>query len=413
MRSAQPMKKIIYLPIEIKARELDAKLLFTYYALHKGYRVIIGEQLMVEEASIILGPGIFFSKGYSERYRRRVVTKAHRANHTIVELDEEGFIFHDPSKYIKERMNEKMMPLIAQEYCWGPYQQDTIVQAYPEVVSRCYLTGNPRFDLLKKKYRSLYEAKAEVLQEQYGDFILINTRFALYNHFRGKNKTAEDTDAAAYIQKLYFAFLKMVKALSIQFPSEKIVVRPHPSEDVQSYKKELASYKNVIVRNDGCSTEWITASRVVIHNGCTTGIEAVLLETPVISYLPFEDARYDVVLPNSAGVKASSLEELIYYVEHPGKKKRTRFLNPYYQQTPYAHEAILPLLSELPVPPSPFKNVQVPKIRSKHFKHRFPSLKIEEVRAFLKSVDQIEGRESIIRIKEAATHLFDLSINGR
>ncbi|MCP3028408.1 surface carbohydrate biosynthesis protein [Halobacillus sp. A5] len=405
-------RKHLYLPIEIKARELDAKLLFSYYAVQEGYRVLLGEQRMVEEAAAVMAPGIFFSKGYSQRYRRRVIMNAAKANHKIVELDEEGFIFHDPEMYISERMNESLQPMIAQEYCWGDYQREVIVNAYPDFKKRCYLTGNPRFDLLKEKYRPLYSKKTTALRKQYGEFILINTRFALYNHFRGRRKV-EEHSATAYIKKLYDAFLAMVKELSVRCPHVNIIIRPHPSEDVTSYQKAFSSSKNVMVRNDGGSAEWIEASRLVIHNGCTTGIEAALLGTPVVTYVPFIDARYDVEMPNNAGVKAYSVEEAAYYVNHKTKPKRTRFLSAYYEEEPSAHESILPLLRDLRVKSARYEPVVIPNVRNKNIRHRFSTLKVQVIRSFFKGLDEIEGKSAGIIIHPAGDNLFELTAKGK
>ena len=61
-------KKWLYLPIEVKVRELDAKLLLSYYALREGYRVVLGEHQMVELAANTLPKGVFFSKGYTHGY---------------------------------------------------------------------------------------------------------------------------------------------------------------------------------------------------------------------------------------------------------------------------------------------------------------------------------------------------------
>ncbi|MFG6150058.1 surface carbohydrate biosynthesis protein [Halobacillus sp. B23F22_1] len=410
MSTVRPPRKVMYVPIEIKARELNAKLLFSYYAALENYRVIIGEQRIVEQASNVMPPGIFFSKGYSQRYRRRVLTNAKKAGHAIVELDEEGFIFHDPAIYLTERMNEAMLPLVEQIYCWGPHQREVIVNAYPACDARCFIVGNSRFDLLKKKYRPLFKEKASLLKKQYGDFILVNTRFALYNHFRGKKQPDKDS-GVEYIKKLYDAFLDMVKTLSKRNLSLNIVVRPHPSENAQSYRKEFSSFTNVYVRCDGQASDWIAASRVVIHNGCTTAIEASLLDTPVISYLPFQDDRYDVALPNKAGVVLTSLDEVLYCMDHKVKRSRTRFLTPFYHKDLWAHEIILSHVNQLKLKEAPYKQINIPNVRSKHIKHRFPSLKAQEIRDFMTKLHHIEGGGDRVTIRPLAQNLFELSLD--
>lgn len=52
-------RKWLYLPIETKVREQDAKLLLAYHAVNHGYHVVIGEHRMVEQAAEKL-PGRYF-----------------------------------------------------------------------------------------------------------------------------------------------------------------------------------------------------------------------------------------------------------------------------------------------------------------------------------------------------------------
>ena len=56
------MNKPLYLPIEIKKRELLPKMLLGLTALKKGFSVIIGDKIAVSHAIDFFGPGVYFYK---------------------------------------------------------------------------------------------------------------------------------------------------------------------------------------------------------------------------------------------------------------------------------------------------------------------------------------------------------------
>ncbi|GFZ77884.1 hypothetical protein GCM10010978_19350 [Compostibacillus humi] len=74
----QRTRGLLYLPIEVKVREWEAKLLLAYYAILAGYEVIIGEHAMVELASANCGKGIFFFERLSPRIQKKSITKCEK-----------------------------------------------------------------------------------------------------------------------------------------------------------------------------------------------------------------------------------------------------------------------------------------------------------------------------------------------
>src|SRR5690625_4484109 len=133
----------LYLRVEVKVRELDAKLLFAYYAAKRGYRVVIGEHKMVELAAQYYPTGIFFSKGYPKSFRKRIISSAHDHGHEIVELDEEGLMVHDKTDYLNNRMQIDVLQSVTQEYCWGDYQKEMITPNLNHANVDGFITGNP------------------------------------------------------------------------------------------------------------------------------------------------------------------------------------------------------------------------------------------------------------------------------
>ena len=67
------------------------------------------------------------------------------------------------------------------------------------------------------------------------------------------------------------------------------------------------------VSNEGNVVPWILASQAVIHNGCTTGVEAYVLGVSAISYRPTVNDYYDLGfyrLPNLLSYQCFDSEEL-------------------------------------------------------------------------------------------------------
>ena len=85
---------------------------------------------------------------------------------------------------------------------------------------------------------------------------------------------------------IFYDFVRLIKKLSLRFPKKKIIFRPHPIEIVSDWEKIFFDYKNIIVTNSGEIGNWITNSILVVHNGCTGGLEASLRKKKVISFSP-------------------------------------------------------------------------------------------------------------------------------
>lgn len=405
----------LYLPIEVKVREQDAKLILAYHALKEGYHVMIGDHIQVEMALESFPKGIFFSKGGPHGFRKRVITHAKDHGHLVVELDEEGLLIQKKS-YLMDRMRRDTLLHVSKEFCWGSHQKRSITSANPDLTNRCHEVGNPRFDLLQPKYRTIYEEEAQSIKDQYGNFILVNTRFSQYNTAKGK----KENTYYQFIKQLYNRFLDLVEELCKKFPQYTIVIRPHPGEDFNSYRKYFSGYKNVHVVHEGSIIKWLMAAQVIIHNGCTSGIEAFLLNKPLISFIPFATKELD--LPNQLGRKAKSYKEVISILENifssqsiltsEEKEQQRRLLSNFYKwdDNSYSYTSILQYCRDLQLPShvTP-KNSKRLSLNRKHKKRKF-TLTEEEISDFFSKLDQIEGNSTSYQIVPIAANLYKLSL---
>ncbi|GFZ77889.1 hypothetical protein GCM10010978_19360 [Compostibacillus humi] len=319
-----------------------------------------------------------------------------------------------------------MLQLVEQEYCWGQHQKDIMAEAYPDLINKLYVVGNLRLDLLREKFTILYKDEAKQIGAKYGKFILINTRFPLYNTIKGKKENIPLK--FKHIQDLYEHFIEMTGIIGEVFPRTNIIVRPHPMEDFTSYERAFSSYPNIHVVHEGNIIKWLLAADIIIHNGCTSGIEGFLLEKPIISYLPLGSIENENELPNQVGIAARSIEELCASVKGVSRSKylpvalynknrdRTDKGLDYYCQfskEKYAYELILELCSNIKVPRSiSGKNKKLKQIHYKKKRKRSFSTSEMEIRNFFKKLEVIEGNKSLIHIDKLGNNLYFLHLKN-
>jgi hypothetical protein len=105
----------------------------------------------------------------------------------------------------------------------------------------------------------------------------------------------------------------MIPLLEESFPQVTVVVRPHPTESHEAYRRIAEGCRRVKVTNQGNVVPWLLSARALIHNGCTTGVEAFVMGVPAISYRPIKNEIYDdgfYHLPNALSYQCYTFTEL-------------------------------------------------------------------------------------------------------
>jgi hypothetical protein len=105
----------------------------------------------------------------------------------------------------------------------------------------------------------------------------------------------------------------MIPELEKSFPGYTIVVRPHPTEGHDIYRRIAAECRRVKVTNEGNVVPWLLSAKALIHNGCTTGVEAFEMRVPALSYRATVNDTYDAGfyrLPNVLSHNCFSFDEL-------------------------------------------------------------------------------------------------------
>lgn len=317
----------IYLPIEVKVRELEGKTLLAMVAAERGHTVILGEKkdtLSLAIKNPDLPPGVLHDKSLTPgKYKIENFTKLKQHGHIITAQDEEsGLLDESFDAFAKRRFSDETVSMVDKIFTWGPHDTQSLKKIFPEFSEKIISTGSPRVDFWRSEFDNYY--KDDDLEIKPYIFIASNFGYPIDENLFW-NKIARLRKAGyferdpemerymfentAYQYRLLYEFIEMIRELSKVFPNTNILVRPHPVESIDAWHKLLGEIPNVIIERKGTISGWIRNAAVLIHNGCTSAIEAAVSGLPRIAYRPIPD-EIEREIPNKTSLHAFSLEEL-------------------------------------------------------------------------------------------------------
>jgi surface carbohydrate biosynthesis protein len=310
-------KATLLIPIELQVRELDPKLLLACVAARRGFPSVIGPRREMHLHIHSFPKSIYLSKSLTSG-SKSVFWMLSKLGHKIVAWDEEALVHLPTDSYFQRRMSGQSMQFVNFLLAWGK-DNEALWRKYPDMPPNLpiRITGNPRGDLLRPELRGLYDHDVEKLRRAYGDFILINTNFnqvnAYYpdmNLFKPTSGTGDEPELSrraigmgmsrAYAegltrhkQAIFEDFKRLIPILDQALTDHTIIIRPHPAENQAVYHDIAKACKRVLVTNEGNVVPWLIAAKALIHNGCTTGVEAYALGLPAITYRASINEYYD------------------------------------------------------------------------------------------------------------------------
>jgi len=319
-------KPWIFIPVEIKVREFDARLLLSCFAAQAGFGVIFGAKRSIYRNLQRLPRGIYLAKGYSFS-EHDGIRHLRQLGFKIVDMDEEGLgVRGSEFEFRTARYTAPGFALADLILMWGSIDYDLAASFVPEAQPKMRKTGNPRTDLWRPVFRFAHAHRVQQHREKHGRYILLPSSTSVI-HKSGKNLNRERAkkfallkDKAAEeqfeqfqsdLENSFWEYYRLAEALAAHFPHENFIVRPHPSEASEHWEKLCAKYENLRMERSGSITPWILAAEMVIHSSCTSGLEAFLLDVPVISYISNPDFSYSRFIANSACLRTFSIEETI------------------------------------------------------------------------------------------------------
>lgn len=323
----------IFLPIEISRREAVAKAFLASRLVGQGHDVLIFKSDIFDRvgwpgAGIYIGKNVFRA---SPPHDLSFLKAMRRHGIKTWYLEEEGGIYQGNSErewcqFLAKRMDPAVLGEQDKVLTWGEWQREYLdaKSSKAEVLT----SGTANFEMLHPRYHEALRAFDLAETGNQEDFILVNTRFTISNardngasHFIHDSPVTKIFDRETLFRKLasdgmlFHAFIELIAALSFQLPSKQIVVRPHPGENAEAYRRIFAPVSNVTVASSGDAGSWIRSCSCLIHNGCSTAIQAEIAEKPVVTFVPSEDkAELIAGLPNRVGVTLRSVGDVLEFL---------------------------------------------------------------------------------------------------
>ena len=319
----------IYIGVEIAVRELDSSLLLATLAAEKGHHVIVSDLESITKGldSGVLAPGIFHTKSLTPSdhkiaRHKNMIDKGLM----ITSIDEEaGLDEPNYDGFAITRYSEKSIEQSSAVFTWGPDDVNTLNKFYPKLSSKFHKTGSPRSDLWKSMFINYWGVPQKAPKRP---FLLISSNMTFANEIRPfylsvrlKKKFGYYQRDAEQLQRDFgrvgedykktFAFIEAIKYLANNNNGYDIVLRPHPAENIEAWKFFLEDIPNVHVIREGSITAWVSNAFAVMHNRCTTAIEATFSKKPVVTYVPFQSSYHANTPSNKLGHYVESLDDLL------------------------------------------------------------------------------------------------------
>jgi surface carbohydrate biosynthesis protein len=302
------MKRPIYLIVEDAGRELDARILVTLRLIEQGDSVVIGQQPLMMANLPHLPPGVVMFKGLN-RVQAVAMQDARRFGHEVASVDEEALGLAS-FKMMKRDIHPASVNGTT-IFCNNITHELAVKDVAKKNGAMCgtIITGNARMDLCSPDLMEIREIEIDRIRARVGQpFTLVNTNCGAANPGVGDINTyravcrnvgwigdAEDDtrmfaehvrfDKANFVQLMTFA-REAIKA------GHRVIVRPHPAENPEFWERELPR-GSVVRPGDGHHLSWIYASEVLVHTGCTTGLEAMAMGKPSITIRHLTDDGQD------------------------------------------------------------------------------------------------------------------------
>ena len=318
----------IYQHVENVVRELDSKLLLATLAAARGHQVIVSDIESIEKGIRrgALPPGIFHTKSLTPSAEKIARHQTMIDNGTMItSIDEEGgLIMNTYDRHASARYSEQTIDQASAIFGWGPQDVEFLKQFYSKHSTKMHKTGSPRADLWKSIFSDYWGIPKGLRKKpfllvvsnmSYANYdkpfhdIILSNRKSGYFH-RDPKLFLDNFHVAAEDYRKTAAFIEDVKHLSENNNGYDIVFRPHQNENLDSRKVYLEGIPNVHVIREGSITAWVNNAFAVMHNSCTTALEATVSQKPLVTYIPFEQ-NHGYELPNGLGYRVMSKEELL------------------------------------------------------------------------------------------------------
>ena len=340
----------IYIIVEIKKREFLSRFLLALEAASNGHSVYLGNIVQLLDKNLIK-PGLIHHKSLTPNKKRiNQLKNLKRRNFLITSQDEEvGHVNENGSEYASTRFGEPTIKLVDYLFTWGKFDYKNLSFKYPKLKKKIINTGNPRADYWRKDFKKYYGKKSN-------KYILISSNFenifgntTLYEKYKFLKETKyfklgmsekllfkRMTIEAILIEK----FINLLKKLAKIFKKKKFLFRPHPIENCSHWKIIFEDYKNFLVDNSNNLSDVLNNAEIVLHNGCTGGLESAIRGIPTISYMPIKDTIGHPISNRVSTIKKTELSVISEIKKILNKKEKYKLKKKSFKEVDYRFENI-------------------------------------------------------------------------
>lgn len=323
-RGGAAEKPLLMMPIETKAREFPARVFLAGNALERGFEIIMGQSKVFHREPYRFPRGLVFENDASPRsYEYFRVMR--QLGWKMVAWDEESLVTFTDDIYATLRTDLKSVEALEYFFCRGDGDQDAVARLYPDQVDKLIPVGNARMDVLYPKW---FEGGAKVPPRDQ-KMILINSRFSIVNpYYVSVEQARENVFRKMEVERgsetgqlidgwldhaavMFRDFAALTRRICEDNPDCRVVIRPHPSENHDFWKDLAQEYENAEMIYEGAASDWFLRADVLVHNSCTTALEAALVGLPSFAYLPYGDHEYEADIANNVGRKFNDMESML------------------------------------------------------------------------------------------------------
>ena len=311
----------ILIPIEISSRELSYKIYLSHLLALKGFKCYLGYKSIIWHLTEKMQGYIYFDKGYHKGISDKIYDSVKKNKGVIISLEEEGAVDYPDNQTLLTRYSRNLFSAADLVFLWGIHQSNYFNDRFAED-KKVVVSGHPRFQLLKEKYHLLYQDEVDALKSEYGEFILMSLNMVYGNNIMGDDYILDEYGSwfdniqsiVDFDKKKFDTFISLAKDIANR-TNKTVIIRPHPEENIESYKTLLSDYNNIRVIFKGSVIPWLIAAEIMIHPDCSTGIESFFLGKKPISYLP-ENYPQELVtrLPLEASFRFTNQKKLIDFL---------------------------------------------------------------------------------------------------
>lgn len=369
----------LFLPLHIWDRELDSRILIGVLASKYKINTAIGHEYNLAE--------IYSLFPYSTLYRAGRPRNNYRLdwNKTIIDgggkahiVDEEG---NNDLENAAKNMKYSYLPGVDKksiDYCssihtWCQLHKNTIEASISNeftssIQDKFVNLLNPRLEILSQTTNMYFDRRCQAIKDFFGNFVLVSDNFGTKvfglgnmvdpNAYLGQDTSAERIQEIKNhhekLKKRGERFAALIRKLVTTNPDILFIFRPHPISSISTWHKLLGEHRNLCVIYKDAADPWLKAANSLIHAGCTTGLQSILLGTKTIDISNLIDSNISGKAPLSSQIstQAKSLEGLAstirshFYAEQSGiNNKNTNAFDS--TQTKNFHQFLSSLQAEI------------------------------------------------------------------